>query len=385
MGIKQILKDILGGIMLVSFVGCGGSPSISVLPSTDTFQQQGNEITAKMDILWVIDNSGSMGPYQAELQARFDSFITNFVGKNYDFRMAVTATDGHYTKTIGPSGYEDATFSNCSRTVTLSSKFLDGNFTDGATGYPIIDSNDATIDFSLTPLISDPDETDDIETIFSANIGQGTCGAGAEAGLESLQVALENPFNISTYGFPRADAHLAVIVVTDEEDVTIDGKSVAEYKTFLDSVASESHGFSFHTIAVLEGEMENVVTPSPCFVGGTSILHAAASESLRYPALSALSDGIVASICSPFDETLQDIAQKIIEKTVEFSLSSVPADPNALVVSIKNIGSSVFVDIPQNVDNGWTYNALANSIVFHGTAIPAQGAQISIFYDPDGL
>lgn len=409
-------------MMITSFVGCGGSPSISVLPSTDSFDQQGSEVTAKMDILWVMDVSGSMLPYQAELKDKFESFITEFVGKGYDYRMAVTTSDAAMTR----SDYQDVTFmmnsSLCDggtpRNVTASSKFLDGNHYDGLSGHPLLISDAPSIDFSLTSAVNgDVDSSDDVETVFGKNIGQGACGTGQEAGLESMRTALDNPDNAS-FNFPRADAHLAIIVVSDEEDSQLDGFNPSDYKAYLDIKAP--FGWSFHTIGVLEDEKVNngeyptdaeeiaAKESSPCYstdptgsqgsetyFAGTAnevtyhtTLFSAASEGLRYIDLSEQSDGIVASICTPFDVTLQNIAQTIIETTVEFKLSGVPPeDPAAVQVFVKAAGVEDFPDTPvaNNTENGWSYNATANSIVFHGTAIPAQGSSIKVTYDPESL
>jgi hypothetical protein len=40
------------------------------------------------------------------------------------------------------------------------------------------------------------------------------------------------------------------------------------------------------------------------------------------------------------------------------------------------------VSISQDSTNGWTYNSAANSIVFHGSAIPTQGDSIDVNFDP---
>ena len=47
---------------------------------------------AKVDLLWVIDNSGSMCQEQAALQDNFDKFITNLRELPTDFHIAVTTT-----------------------------------------------------------------------------------------------------------------------------------------------------------------------------------------------------------------------------------------------------------------------------------------------------
>ncbi len=398
--LKNRFKDLIGGALVVSLMGCSGSPSISVLPSEDTFEQQGNEITAKMDILWVIDNSGSMQNEQTDLRNNFDSFITSFVGKGYDYRMAVVTTDAWYTvagdyvnptydmttpQTGAYSNFVFNTFNNtikCPAGATVTSDFVDGDLTAVTqSGYVLIDSTDASIDFNLYG-IGAPEYTpgdpayigNNVRNIFAINSKVGLTGCYFESGIKSAIASLQSPANA---GFPRADAHLAIILVSDEDDFKLGTKETITASTYHDTltnIASDAFGYSFHSITILEEGADNYCGTGSAYRIGS-----------KYIELSDLSGGITASICGDFAVALDNIAQKIIETTVEFSLSSVPADPNKLVVSVKNPGDSGFTPIPQNIDNGWTYNATANSIVFHGTGIPAQGSEISIFYDPDSL
>jgi hypothetical protein len=43
------------------------------------------------------------------------------------------------------------------------------------------------------------------------------------------------------------------------------------------------------------------------------------------------------------------------------------------------------VVVPQDPNNGWTYDPVANSIQFHGAAIPPQGADINVSFSPTGV
>jgi len=432
MSVLDFIKKTTVSLAAVTMAttGCSGGPSISVLPSTDSFTQEGNEITAKMDILWVIDNSGSMIEEQKKLQENFNSFITSFVGKGYDFRIAVITTDAWQTNVysdtptgilnrqpvsytvlddytvnspvsgecdgfVGQTGTPDPT-EYVSSSILFTSQFLDGNLNygeviDGSTvqgsnsGYRIISSvdNAGQIDFTLTsPAEGDTDSSDDVETIFGKNILQGVCGDGAESGIRSVLTALDNPANGV---FPRPDAHLAVIAVTDEEDniesFNIDNApefSIDNVDAAIKAKLQGSSTYSFHTIGILAGDTQCLADSSDVYP---------ANYATKYVALSEKSGGKKISLCSDFSVGLEDIAQSIIETTVEFPLTDVPnsTDGAGFVVSVKNPGDADFMTIPKDPANGWTYNAERNSIIFHGTGIPSQNAEINIFYDPDGL
>jgi hypothetical protein len=57
----------------------------------------------QVDILWVVDSSGSMAPKQARLAANFQGFINQLVSANppIDFHIAVTTTDTDDNATRG--------------------------------------------------------------------------------------------------------------------------------------------------------------------------------------------------------------------------------------------------------------------------------------------
>ena len=58
----------------------------------ETFYQVKSQ-REKVDILWVVDNSGSMEEEQDSLARNFDLFIEEFLKKDIDFKMAITTTD----------------------------------------------------------------------------------------------------------------------------------------------------------------------------------------------------------------------------------------------------------------------------------------------------
>src|SRR5262245_6898423 len=69
------------------------------LPSSFRLQQQEEvfkstqEINTKLDILWVVDNSGSMAGEQAKLRDGFVSFASRYMRPTWDIRLAVITTD----------------------------------------------------------------------------------------------------------------------------------------------------------------------------------------------------------------------------------------------------------------------------------------------------
>ena len=189
-----------------------GSPKVLVDPTMensnfaintprqcDVFQQLS---VRKVDILWVVDSSGSMAPKQARLAASFNGFINQLVTANppIDFHIAVvtTDTDDPATRgalrpwTLGPlSGDHIACVPQMAGGTLCNTNATVG----GAT-------SSAALAFNQMSLV-------------------GTTGSAQERGLLASYLALTNPANISSptsAKFIRSDAALYVIVVSDEDD-----------------------------------------------------------------------------------------------------------------------------------------------------------------------
>lgn len=184
----------------------------------------------KLDVLFVIDNSGSMGPVQNKVVQSIPRFVNEFKENGYDFRMAVTTTDAYYGDQFSGAG--------CSLCHESQSAFR---------GSPrFVDQN--------TPQLIEK---------FVANINVGISGSGDERAFSSFKAALQSPMNAS---FHRPEAYLAVIIISDEEDFSHDSLDinesytqstlhpVAQYKTFLEDLTAghAGTGFSVSTISILD-------------------------------------------------------------------------------------------------------------------------------------
>ena len=149
-----------------------------------------------MDVLFVIDNSGSMGQEQANLIANFPGFITVLNNSGLDYRVAVTTTGRNYmytmTTPIGP--------------VPMSQ-------TGGDNGAMLKPAACNMTKRWIDKL--DPNPSSTFECV--ANVG--TSGPGDEMPLSAMRDAFEERMQDGTNaGFRRPNALLAVVILTDEED-----------------------------------------------------------------------------------------------------------------------------------------------------------------------
>ena len=118
-----------------------------------------------LDVLWVIDNSGSMNPFQNHLSNNISSFMNVFAASGADYHMAVITTDRHmFTQVLTPS-------------------------------------------------------TPNVEQVLSNLVITGTMGSGHETGLRESMESLQDANYAGPGGaFFRVDALLVVIYVSDEPD-----------------------------------------------------------------------------------------------------------------------------------------------------------------------
>lgn len=345
---QKIKKSILAMSAVIGLSACDkGADSFSLLSEEESFKQASNYVPKKMDILWVIDNSGSMQSSQQNLAENFQSFITRFASNNYDFHMAVTTTEAY-----------EAYYTNDNNLSRLS---------------------DGVATHSGVRIMSR--DTPNLNTVFMSNIAQGVSGNGDERAFSSFEHTLSNPLNSD---FRREGAFLAIILVSDEEDNShtdwTNGWSsyfylsniadsrihpVSNYVSFLDNFTnstSNNRNYSVNTISVLDNACK-------------TSLGSGRKVGQRYMDLVDATGGAKISLCSDFAETLSIISDSIIELASVFQLNREPV-PSSLRVLVDG------TEIIESSTDGWSYDASNLTISFHGQAVPPADANIQITFDP---
>jgi hypothetical protein len=191
----------------------------------------------KVDVLIVLDNSGSMGEEQANLASNFGAFVEELEGAGADYRLAVTTTDVFNPHWCGSTDAENGSLQASSCRERLSA------FTSqsGATNVQDIACTDICEldELGLRPTRVEGGDGAEVRPwiqvggaesnlpegvtgtqAFSCMAPQGIDGCGFESPLEALRLALLRMQNPSEpeFGFLRDDAELSVIIVTDEVD-----------------------------------------------------------------------------------------------------------------------------------------------------------------------
>ena len=162
---------------------------------SQTWQQE--EIPV-LDVLWVIDNSGSMNQFQTSLSTNISSFMTAFAQTGADYNMAVITTDRWMISSI------------------------------------------------LTP------QTPNVEQALGNLVIQGTYGSGMEKGIEMSYRALSSSTSAGPgSAFYREDATLVVIYVSDEQDWSNPGWS--HYLSFFDGIKPTGQFVPYGVISDVPG------------------------------------------------------------------------------------------------------------------------------------
>jgi hypothetical protein len=378
---KMKLSVLIGAVMALS--ACSDkSGDISILSDSDTFYQS-SSVNNKIDILWMVDTSASMQPYQTNLANNFNAFITDFVTKGYDYHMAVGGTDAWHREKTNYNGNSTHYYGNSSTCATEAeiTAFRDGD----------IYGNLSTCGTqSGTYLITSLMNPATIISTFATNIKVGIYSDGDERGFQSIRGVLRrnedgskgygNETHTALNSFRRNDAFLAVIIVADEEDGSRkkNGNSYSSMSDYRNSFINFLDGYTNSAAGNRKYNVSSIVMIDK---NSCPNAHSGASNGNRYIDIANSTDGIVGDICDTnFSENLKEISGRIAELSTRFQLSREPI-PSSIQVFVND------VSIPQNASNGWIYVADSgfHFIEFRGSAVPPQGAAIRIDFDPVSL
>jgi hypothetical protein len=370
----------LAGLVALASVALAGCPRDDIqdtLPPgvrVDAFSQVA---VTKVDVLWVVDNSGSMAQEQENLGRNFGRFFEFLAKAKVDYHIAITTTD-----------------------LVADAGRLKGS-----------------------PAVIDPNTPDPVAA-FAANVKVGIDGSANEAGLD----AARRTFELRPAGFLREDAHLFLIFVSDEEDRSAPGTPKYFYRYFegLKGKGNES----MVSAGAIVGDV-----PGGCASPVDGYLANAGS---RYKQVVDAVGGTVGSICdSQFDATLVRMGVDAVGLKRKFTLSKTPDLPSVevkvgypcdasaddlavcastnrdacasggtIACTVRPLPARKGCDVPDAElaggcgrvqrfcerddpfvwcypsagGDGWEYEESTSTLVFHGAALPPKGAPIEIVY-----
>jgi len=281
-----------------------------------------------VDILFVVDCSGSMSDDQDNMARNFDSFINFAISWNADIQIGITAADD--------AG--DSSCRGCSQ----------GNLK----GDPKVLKYGGANSMNLN----------DVKSLFKSHVKLGSSCSGNEKGLEPAHLALSNPLindPNGNAGFLRDNASLVILFVSDEEDQSTSDTSY--YIDFFKNIKG------FRNLEMLQIYAVIFDCPRGC----SSSSQGSETPGCRYQDVAANCGGFTRSICdTDWSEVYRDIANRSFGLRTQFFLSR-EADPNTLVVTVNGRRMTE--------GNDYVYDSDSNSIVFNTP--PAAGSDIVAEYD----
>lgn len=240
---------------------------------TEEFTQLGMGI---LDLVVVIDNSGSMKAEQENLSNKLVPLLESV--KNSDWKINVVTTDP----------------------------------VDGCTRGGVISKNDANA-----------------SSAFRAAVTAGTGGSGNERGILQAVNALKCN---QIMGFPRTKSSIAVLIVADEDNCSANGNGCPgtawNTPTYLTNFLKDNLGRALGSEARVYGIFWHPETI--CLTGE--------NKATQYAQAVATTNGVYGSICSTdYTATLNRISEDMatILKS-QFNLTSTP-DPGSIVVKINDV------------------------------------------------
>ena len=296
-------------------------------PSVETSDRYEQIQKPQVDVLWVVDNSCSMGDEQQTVAENFPLFMQYFLGSNLDYHIGVVSTD--------------------------------------------MDNPDESGKLIAGPgniLWIDPDTLDPMGA-FAAMAQLGTSGSGMEKGIGAGYAAFELQTTRNA-GFLRDDSAVQIIVLSDESDYSEnDPVTIGEYKSYLNGLRQDPEMVQYHSIVAPASfdsfDCNGVSTPGTRYIDVTMAV-----------------GGVYWSLCDvPWVGALEAIGLESAGLKREYFLSEIPV-PGSIQVSIEENGNTLKFDEydPGTMLGDWIYTAPRNAVTFL-EYIPNPGAVVNITYD----
>ncbi|MGZ3804181.1 MAG: vWA domain-containing protein [Pseudobdellovibrionaceae bacterium] len=334
------LSPILVNFVLVAWFAGGIACSpvtpkayiVPVPPDEKIVDDNTEAYDPKVDILFVVDNSGSMDQHQENLAKNVAKFTSTFTKTSIlDYNIGIVTTEMPRTSTPNPSR------ACCGLLV----------------GDPrIVNKNTFAAD-----------------QVLARNFRVGTNGSSFEASFDPVMAALSSPL-VSNWngGFLRPEASLVVIFITDAEDQSLMTDAVGLYKFLLDLKKNDPSKVLAY----------GVIVPSYDTLGCER------DEPDVFPVrierfLSMVSNkNNIMNICDPdYGTRLANMAKDIVEKVGNIIYLSRPADGKSIRVTYGNM------DLPMDYHKGWSFDPQKNAILL-GDKIDwssqAIGSRVKVFY-----
>ncbi|MES2964562.1 MAG: vWA domain-containing protein [Bdellovibrionota bacterium] len=312
--LSKIFKSALVPLVAAAVVaGCSEkSPKlVPLVPKKDEkIRDSGDEtftFNPRVDVLFVVDDSGSMEIHQQNLIKNIEAFTRELASNkilDYHFGVLTSSMSDFSSGAKGGAGK-----------LVGSTTVIDRQTAGGL-------------------------------TILRDNLHVGTKGSGQEMFFDPVKAALTPPLlNAENKGFYRENAHLAVIFITDADDQSEDLSVKSYYQFLLDLKMGDPKKVIHYGIYI----------PT----ANTTCSRSGEGEPERIEELMGLFAANPLELCDVnFGQKLAELAFDLGNRVGRVMYLSRPAVPESIQVTY---GSSV---LPNDSEKGWIYDSYRNAVIF---------------------
>ncbi len=220
---KRLVSLLICGVSCTPGVTESNTPDTAASVAEPVIEHFEPMVDLKVDLLLVIDDSGSMCQEQRALVEQFPQIVEALDARGADFRIAVTSTDMHKREGRGAFLTTPA-----APVPSLNCKDADGE--------PLVPDTAGCDALQLSPILSGASTRAELQESVRCMANLGTSGDGFEKGLAAMRTALSctgpnaghfdaccsegsfDPECSEALEFLRPDAVLAVLFLSDEDD-----------------------------------------------------------------------------------------------------------------------------------------------------------------------
>ena len=286
-------------------------------------------LVTQLDVIFVVDDSGSMSAHQTRLSNNIDLFTQEFAKSSFvDYHVGIM--------TSSMTSFGGMCSRACNGVLVGPPKWIERGTPNGI-------------------------------QILKQNFMVGTSGSGSEMFFDPIITGLSSPtVDNENKGFYRPKAHLAIIFVTDAEEQSPSTR-VDDFIAFLKKLK----GGSLDKVSIYAAYIPSA--DRSCDRGGEY-------APKKFEELFTKTNAITVGLCDPqFGKKLAEVGKDLFRRIARVMYLSRFPDPASIKVYYGN------KPLPRDYKKGWTYDPVRNAILF-GEQIDWEsqppGSQLTIDYEP---
>ncbi len=376
--------EIVANTVEISPASAPGAPATATMT--------GDREVTTVDVVFVVDNSGSMVDNQMAAACAIDAFFDHADANGADYQTGVLTTDMLGDREAYGATYDKYTgaFVSAPELMSLAAPCDTIVACNGQCDATI--DLDALCDFAGGGELVASDEPGAAETLRQL-IVQGDNGSNYEGGLEQAFQFFAAQERDGTFDY---DAPHEVVVISDED---ADGDLAGDYQwlcpfyrpeRLLDELPDFDPPAPGNTMASCQQDLIDFYvayfTSRQIVVHGLLYTRDCASGSTEasgaiYLAVIAATGGVADSIChcDSFTDFFTGVGQSTSTLSTEMCFPGSLPDPATITVTYVATGELV----PRSATDGWTLDAALNCIVMHGSWQTRYGSFRVDYLDPD--